>query len=184
MAMLSRGSVRGAGAHILGPLPGGARVQINFRTWPADGYWYFDPLAWQLVFVLGFVLAKDDGLGALVAIFRPLRAIGIALVILGFGLATIDFEPDPTRMPNPKLFSSCLTKHCGTPARLLHFLALAITFAGRLCIRSSRCRSTRTLHLMLGRNSLNVFCIGGSSVSAHPSRATHWVAVSSWICLC
>ena len=23
--------------------------QINFRTWPAEGYWYFDPFTWQCI---------------------------------------------------------------------------------------------------------------------------------------
>ena len=134
--------------------------QINFRTWPADGYWYFNPLTWQLVFVLGFVLAKDDGLGALVRRqFRPLRAIGLALVILGFGLATIDFEPDPTRMPDPKLFF-VFDKTFATPARLLHFLALAITFAGSFAFVLRVAGPLARFLSMLGRNSLNVFCMG------------------------
>ena len=41
-------------------------VPIPMPTWPLDGEWFFKPLAWQLVFVLGFVLAKEDGLGGIV----------------------------------------------------------------------------------------------------------------------
>ena len=38
---------------------------VNFPTWPVEGVWFFNPLAWQLIYVLGFLLAGDDGLGAL-----------------------------------------------------------------------------------------------------------------------
>ena len=30
-------------------------VPIPMPTWPMDGQWFFNPLAWQLIFVLGFV---------------------------------------------------------------------------------------------------------------------------------
>jgi hypothetical protein len=40
--------------------------RLTLPTWPVSGTWFFNPLAWQFVFVLGFVLAKDDGIGALV----------------------------------------------------------------------------------------------------------------------
>src|SRR3954471_15022114 len=36
---------------------------INLPTWPSDGAWFFSPLAWQLLLVLGFIgaeLARDS----------------------------------------------------------------------------------------------------------------------------
>ena len=27
---------------------------VNFPTWPVEGVWFFNPLAWQLIYVLGF----------------------------------------------------------------------------------------------------------------------------------
>ena len=36
---------------------------INLPTWPSDGAWFFNPLAWQLLLVLGFIgaeLARDS----------------------------------------------------------------------------------------------------------------------------
>src|SRR4051794_25658983 len=42
---------------------------INLPTWPSDGAWFFNPLAWQLLLVLGFIgaeLARDsEGLSGL-----------------------------------------------------------------------------------------------------------------------
>ena len=135
-------------------------LQINFRTWPADGYWYFNPLAWQFIFILGFVLGKDDGLGAFARRhFGTLRAIGLVAVIIGLWLAMIDFEPDPTRMPDPKLFF-VFDKTFATPPRVIHFLALAITFAGSFPFVHRFASPVAKFLSMLGRNSLNVFCVG------------------------
>ena len=41
-------------------------VPLPIPTWPVEGQWFFNPLAWQLVFVLGFVLAREDGAGGFV----------------------------------------------------------------------------------------------------------------------
>ena len=46
-----------------------ARGTIGMSTGEHDtgeGQWFFNPLAWQLVFVLGFVIARDDGVGGFV----------------------------------------------------------------------------------------------------------------------
>ncbi len=40
--------------------------QIAVPTWPVEGEWFFNPLAWQLIFVLGFVMARQDGVGGFV----------------------------------------------------------------------------------------------------------------------
>ena len=37
---------------------------VNLTTWPVEGTWFFNPLSWQFIYCLGFVLAGSDGLGA------------------------------------------------------------------------------------------------------------------------
>ena len=37
--------------------------KITIPTWPTDGQWFFNPLCWQLIFVLGFTLSRERGLG-------------------------------------------------------------------------------------------------------------------------
>jgi hypothetical protein len=71
-------------------------VALVFRivppTWPVQGHWFFNPLAWQLVFVLGFVLARDDGAGAFarrhIAVLRviavPIVAAGVLMMRFGW----------------------------------------------------------------------------------------------------
>ena len=132
----------------------------NLPTWPVEGVWYFNPFAWQLTFVLGFVLSGRRGLAAFVRRHRPvLRPIGIALLGLGAWIALADYAPDPMRLPSPKLFFT-FDKTNEAPARLIHFLALAISLAGSFVIIRRLLPSLARFLSMLGRNSLNVFCVG------------------------
>jgi hypothetical protein len=134
--------------------------RIDLPTWPVEGVWFFNPFAWQLIFVLGFVLAGRDGLGGLARHrLGTLRVLAWPVVIGACFIVLSDWEPDPTRVPEPKLFFM-FDKGNLSPARLLHFLALVAAFAGSFrLIRRVAALPARFLS-MLGRNSLNVFCVG------------------------
>jgi hypothetical protein len=135
-------------------------LQFNLPTWPVDGQWFFNPLAWQLVFVLGFVLAKPEGIGGfarrhIVAI----RWIALPLVVLSVLVVVMNLWPDPTRMPQPRLFFIA-GKTFMTPMRLTQFLAL-VAVASCLYPLIRRFLPPLVAFLsLLGRNSLYVFCIG------------------------
>ena len=134
--------------------------RINLPTWPVEGYWYFNPFAWQLIFVLGFLMADRRGLGAFAREnLWWLRWLGLLLVIGGAYLALSDYAPDPVRVPRPKLFF-VFDKSYQSPARLFHFLALAATFAGTFILVRRFAPYLARFLSMLGRNSLNVFCVG------------------------
>jgi len=144
--------------------------RLTLPTWPVSGTWFFNPLAWQFVFILGFVIARADaGLGALVRRHIGwLRILALPLLIY-FTLGTLfDILWDPTNVPEPKLFF-LLDKTWATPPRLIQFLALVAVFSAAFrYIR--RCADLPYLHYpvgvlirvlaMLGRNSLYVFCVG------------------------
>jgi hypothetical protein len=136
--------------------------RLNLPTWPVEGVWFFDPFAWQFIFVLGFELGNDDGrgVGGLVrrhlAWLRPLAWAGL---LVGAWLVLSDYEPDPTRVPEPKLFF-VFDKTFLSPPRLLHFLAVAAAFAGTFAAVLRRVPPLARFLSMLGRNSLNVFCVG------------------------
>ena len=135
-------------------------LNLNLRTWPVEGVWYFNPLAWQLTFVLGFVLAGSGELASFVRRRRRiLRALGLVVVAAGFWAAVTDYAPDPMRLPSPKLLFS-FDKTYESPARLLHFLALAAAFAGSFATICRLLPYLARFLSMLGRNSLNVFCVG------------------------
>src|SRR5215813_8296049 len=38
-------------------------VPFTAPTWPVAGNWFFNPFAWQAIFILGFALSRDAGLG-------------------------------------------------------------------------------------------------------------------------
>ncbi|MBY6242720.1 OpgC family protein [Methylosinus sp. Sm6] len=132
----------------------------NFSTWPSEGVWFFDPLSWQLIYVLGFLLAGENGIGAFARRHRrALWWIAIPLVTLGAVAARLDYSPDPIALPEPKLLFM-FDKTYLSPPRLLHSLALVALFAGlyrRLARWAPPCCGFLSL---LGRNSLNVFCAG------------------------
>ena len=133
---------------------------LNLPTWPVQGTWYFSPLAWQLVFVLGFSLAGHRGSAALVRRHRAVsRAAGTAILVLGAVLVLGERAPDPVAVPEPRLFF-IFDKTFETPARLVHFLALVAVFAGVFPAVLWAARPLARLLSMLGRNSLNVFCVG------------------------
>jgi len=134
---------------------------INLPTWPVEGSWFLNPLAWQLIFVGGFVLAgRRTFIGQLVRRHRR-QLFWIALPIVGLGIIVglTRYSPEPLNVPDPKLFF-VFDKTFLSPARLLHMLALTAVFAGSFpLINGIFPRSSAYLSL-LGRNSLNVFCVG------------------------
>jgi hypothetical protein len=132
--------------------------ELNLPSWPLDGGWYFNPLAWQLIFAIGVFVGrrlKTGGIG------YDRRAFALCLTVVaasavvttdGFGLA-------------PGLWNGAraLLDHDKTSlglVRLVHFLALAYVIA--------HCGLTRLLRptpifaplALMGRYSLPVFATG------------------------
>ncbi|TDR85441.1 OpgC family protein [Enterovirga rhinocerotis] len=134
--------------------------RINLPTWPTEGMWFFNPFAWQLIFVLGFEMAGRDRLGGVVRTnLRWLKPLSVAILVFGVWAALTGFQPDPTRVPEPKLLFID-DKSYQSPLRLLHFLALAAAFAGSFRWILRFAGPVARYMSMLGRNSLNVFCVG------------------------
>ncbi len=144
--------------------------RLTLPTWPVDGTWFFNPLAWQIVFVLGFTMGRADfGVGLFVRRhIVALRVIAVPIVILGLLVALFDWWPDPTEVPSPKLFF-IIDKTFVTPPRLIQFLALvavgSILFGyirrlANVALLRRPVLALIGLLAMLGRNSLYVFCIG------------------------
>jgi hypothetical protein len=133
---------------------------LNFPSFP-HGYWYFNPLAWQFLFVLG----AWCGLGAadwvwslvrsrLVLILAAIYAVSVFVVFLpwnGLNLGAL--------VPEWGLYAFGKT-NLGV-LRLLHFLALAIV-ADWLIPRDWPPLAWRVLRplILCGQHSLEVFCLG------------------------
>jgi hypothetical protein len=133
---------------------------VPIPTWPMDGQWFFNPLAWQLVFVLGFVLAREDGAGGFVRRHIVIiRWLSLPIVLVSALIVWFGWSPDPTAIPQPRLFFVC-DKTYVTPMRLVQFLALvAVATAAYPAIKRAVPSVVEFLS-MLGRHSLLVFCVG------------------------
>lgn len=147
--------------------------RINPPSWPVEGAWFFNPLAWQLVFVLGFLLAKEDGVGAVVRRkIYWLRWVAAPIVVAGSLIVLTGRWPDPTKVPWPTLFFVA-DKTYVTPIRLIQFLALVAVFSYVYpYIRRWAAPLTEFLS-RLGRHSLYVFCVG--SLLSLAGQIVHFV---------
>ena len=133
---------------------------VPIPTWPVDGQWFFNPLAWQLVFVLGFVLAREDGVGGFVRKhIGVIRWLSLPIVLVSALIVWFGWWADPATIPQPRLLFIS-DKTYATPIRLVQFLALvAIATAVYPAIKRAAPSVVEFLSL-LGRHSLSVFCVG------------------------
>jgi hypothetical protein len=134
--------------------------EISLPTWPVEGSWHFNPLAWQFLLVLGFLgcewSRESPTFRRWAWRLMPLGAVGVAL-----GLAAYfwDWRPDPLSVPEPRLVF-IMDKPFLSPLRLLHFLFLALAFQHVFSFIGPRFLWVSRQFSALGRNSLAVFSVG------------------------
>ena len=133
----------------------------------ADGVWYFNPVTWQLLFVLGGAAAIHASQP------RPVEARGLAtqplfvaaaVYSLLAGVITISWRwPEVHDAWMPSAISDLLypiSKTDLSPVRLLHFLALAYVTAKLLPTVGWTRHWLAQQSCRMGRYSLEVFCLG------------------------
>lgn len=129
-------------------------------SWPAYERWYFNPYAWQVLIVLGYLSAR---LSATSEVFRrwARRLIPIAIVVLLVGLVVSRYRlfPDPLLVPEPRMFF-IVNKTYLSPIRLVSVLSLVIAFHLLYQSTVERMQLLTRYCCALGRNSLAVFCVG------------------------
>lgn len=134
--------------------------RINVPQWPGPGDWTFNPLTWQFVFVLGFALASSEGVGGFARRhLATLRTLAWPVILIGAAVVITDRWPNPARLPDPKLLFMT-QKTFATPIRVLDFLALAAVGSAYFPLIATWAPKLTKFFAMLGRNSLNVFCVG------------------------
>jgi hypothetical protein len=134
-------------------------VPFTAPTWPVPGQWFFNPFTWQLIFVLGFAFSRDEGVGHLVRRnIGVIRYFALPIVAVTSTMVLFNWFPDPTKLPEPRLLF-LNGKSFLTPIRLVQFLALAAAFSATYVLIRKIPGLPEFLSI-LGRNSLNVFCVG------------------------
>lgn len=129
------------------------------HSWPTKGHWFLNPLSWQLLFVLGFLLAGEDGLGGFARRHRKeLLITGIPIVIAGALIMLFGWLPNPNFVPEPKLLFTA-EKSNMTPIRLIQFLGLLAVFSYAYPYIARFAPPLTQFLSRLGRNSLSVFCV-------------------------
>jgi hypothetical protein len=137
-----------------------------FHTRPSHDVWYFNPLAWQFLFVIG----ASAGYARVTGKWPFPRAawIGQVAIVLAAAIAIINFswtlhwifDPFPPLFAK-QLWSYSLDKTNLAPLRLVSFLALAVA---TMHIVRPESRFLRTPWarpaIICGQQSLYIFCLG------------------------
>ncbi len=132
-------------------------LRFDLPTWPVAGGWFFDPCAWQLAFVLGFVFAGDGAPTRIVRrwmpnLFWPSSSIAVA------GGVAVALHLTPNACSIDRDFASLLfSKTFIGPARLIHFLAMIIACSHIYPLVERRMATLARSLSLIGRHSLPVF---------------------------
>ncbi|EAU43150.1 Bacterial general secretion pathway protein H [Fulvimarina pelagi HTCC2506] len=134
---------------------------LNIPAFPNPGGWFFNPIAWQLIFAAGLYggLRKADGKPSVP--YRP-WLLGLALAYLLFAFVTtryglwfLIYGLDPL----PPAIAS-LDKTFAAVPRVLHVLALAYVFANAVSHSPFAKISRENIVAAMGRHSLPIFAFG------------------------
>ncbi|HXP31223.1 MAG TPA: OpgC domain-containing protein [Stellaceae bacterium] len=136
------------------------------HTYPADHTWFFNPLAWQFLFVigasLGYAAVDEHHVSRVPTWLSRLAAViaaGVAVISLSWTLHWV-FDPFPPLLAK-QLWNHTIDKTNLTPLRLISFLALAASVVHFVKRDNAflEWRATRAI-VVCGKHSLYVFCLG------------------------
>ncbi|HEV2335368.1 MAG TPA: OpgC domain-containing protein [Stellaceae bacterium] len=136
---------------------------ISVPAYPAGHVWYFNPLAWQFLFVAGAVLGNHSAqAGSFPRLPRPAYWAAAAVVIAAF-VVRVSWTIHGVWEPFPGLLLKELwpvNKNNLAPLRLVTFFALVLLVAALVPsqARFLRSRAARPL-VSCGQQSLEIFCL-------------------------
>ncbi len=134
-------------------------TRTSFPHWPAEERWYFNPLSWQLLLVLGFLSAE---LARESVRFRDMarRLLPVAWIgfVAGAYIVLNQMWPDPMRVPEPRLFF-LFDKTYLSPIRVVSLITIVLAFHTFFSLLERPLGPVTDLMCSFGRNSLPVFCV-------------------------
>lgn len=136
------------------------------HLYPDEHPWFFNPLAWQFLFVIGAVCGNFQALGRRVLPeWRWVRWLATAVVVF-CAVVSITWLIHWLYDPFPPLFAQelwrqAIDKTNLSPVRLVNFLALAMLVVSLLPRDSAFLAGPLARPIVLcGQNSLYIFCLG------------------------
>lgn len=134
----------------------------NFSAWPTGG-WYFNPLTWQFLFVIG-AWAALGGADRVRAAITSNMAVALSVIFLVFsGVVTLVVRFDVSWLLAPEIVDlfEPNDKTNLAPYRILHLLALVVLVVRLIpkdwvVLKSAWARPM----IVCGQRSLEVFCVG------------------------
>ncbi len=136
---------------------------LNIPTWPAEGGWFFNPFAWQLLFTIGLFVglrlkaathfkSTAPFNGGLFAMCLAVLLLSAFIVTNGFGLVPGLWDGVRGNLDDDKRVLGI--------ARLVHFLALAYVVHYSGLTQLGRRAAIFAPLCLIGRHSLPVFATG------------------------
>lgn len=131
---------------------------IATPSYPLTYGWFFEPLAWQFLFVLGFLVGALRHEGVTIGYHPTVFALALGVVVLGFVAARLGYSPAPGLLPAPD-FVYLFNKQILSLPRLVHALALFYVVATVRIPALERLTADSPL-VCMGRHSLPIFGFG------------------------
>ena len=133
--------------------------------YPADQHWFFNPLAWQVLFVIGAALGFTRAAGRPHPLPPTRLPAAIAIVVLGACITVaLSWRLHGLWDAFPALFVRMIWPVDKTnlgPLRLVNFLALAMVVTHFVRPETSFLHSRAAAFVTVcGRHSLQIFCLG------------------------
>jgi len=136
-----------------------ALFAIDVPNYPMPGGWFFNPLAWQLLFVIGFVLGQRQREAQPMPFSRLLYGLCVLYLLFAYWWVPFDWLINFSGIDLPGRIWGFEKGYVAWP-RLLHVLALGYVVMmsplGRLMHLIPKTNSLTAM----GRHSLPVFCAG------------------------
>jgi hypothetical protein len=132
---------------------------LNVPNYPMPGGWFFNPLAWQLLFVIGFILGQRQRENRPMPFSGLLYGLCVAYLLLAYWWVPFDWLINFSGIKLPATVWSFDKGFVAWP-RLLHVLALAYVVMMSPLGRLMHLIPASNFLTAMGRHSLPVFCVG------------------------
>ncbi|MGE3830301.1 MAG: OpgC family protein [Parvibaculaceae bacterium] len=132
---------------------------IDMPNYPLAGGWFFNPFAWQLLFVIGFILGQRQREGKAMPWSWPLFIACCAYLILAYAWLPFDWLINFVETGLPPTVWGFDKTYVAWP-RLVHVLALGYVVMMSPLGQWMKQLSPANPFTAMGRHSLPIFCFG------------------------